>query len=119
MSDHIKFASAYPLARHTHAEAETAKEGGEPLRKMSVELVIHLDRDGYFKPSFSVGFSSGSFMSSSAHIDIDGLDAVIEQFEELRTMAKEYKTGRLESLVKEKEALESEIEKQAEALEEE
>ena len=114
MSDSIKFQSAYPTARHTQAEAD-----GNDVPKLSVEVTTHLDREGYFKPSFSIDVSKGSYMSQKSYFNIDALDVIIDLLLTAKKDCEDYKSERMVALLKEKEALEGEIEKQVEALEEE
>ena len=115
MSDSIKFQSAYPTARHTQAEADA--DTGPP--KLSVEVTTHLDREGYFKPSVSIDISKGVYLSQKAFFNIDALDVLIGLLQAAKDECADYKKKRMESLLLEKEELEGEIEKQAEALEEE
>ena len=111
MSDSIKFHSAYPTARHTQAEADEEK-----LPQLSVEVTTHLDREGYFKPSFSIDVSKGSYMSQKSYFNIDALDVLIDLLLTAKKECEDYKEERMAALLKEKETLEGEIEKQAEAL---
>jgi len=115
MADYIKFHSAYPTARHTPAEAD--EDTGPP--KVSVEVTTHLDREGYFKPSFSIEVSKGSYISQKSHFNIDALDVIIGLLQAAKKECVDYKEDRMAALLKEKETLEGEIEKQAEALVEE
>ena len=117
MADHIKFHSAYPTVRHTEAEAD--EDAGTSPPKISVEVTTHLDRDGYFKPSFSIEVSKGSYMSQKSYFDIDALDVIIDLLLTAKSECEDYKSERMAALIKEKEILEGEIEKQAEALEKE
>ena len=114
MADYINSNSICVTARHTHHEAEEKEEADLPLVSLGVTTFLSPDR--YFKPSFSVEMGTGSFTSQTTHFDIDVLDSVIELFQRAKKEAEEYREQRMESLVKEKEALESEIKKQAEAL---
>jgi len=114
MADSIKFQSAYPTARHTQAEADK-----EEVPKLSVEVTTHLDREGYFKPSVSIDISKGVYLSQKAYFNIDALDVLIGLLQAAKDECADYKEKRMEALLLEKEELEGEIEKQAEALEEE
>ena len=112
MSDSIKFQSAYPTARHTQAEADK-----EDVPKLSVEVTTHLDRDGYFKPSVSIDISKGVYLSQKSFFNIDALDVLIGLLQAAKADCVDYKEKRMEALLLEKEELEGEIDKQAEALE--
>ena len=112
MADYIKFHSVYPTARHTQTE-----DGELPI--LNVEVTTNLDRTGYFKPSFSIDVSKGSYMSQKSYFNIDALDVLIGLLQKAKKECADYKEKRMESLLKEKETLEGEIEKQVEALKEE
>ena len=114
MTDYINSNSIYVKARHTHHEAE--EKPVSDLPDLSVGVTTFLSNDRYFKPSFSVEIGTGTFTSQTTHVDIDDLDKVIELFRRAKKEAGEYREERMKTLVKEKEALEGEIEKQAEAL---
>lgn len=114
MTDYINSNSIYIKARHTHHEAE--EKPVSDLANLQIGVTTFLSADRYFKPSFSVEIGSETFLSLTAHLDIDGLDKVIELFQKAKKEAGEYREERMKTLVKEKEALEGEIEKQAEAL---
>ena len=114
MTDYINSNSIYVKARHTHHEAE--EKPVVDLPDLNVGVTTFLSNDRYFKPSFSVEFGTGNFVTQTTHINIDDLDKVIELFQRAKKEAGEYREERMKSLVKEKEALEGEIEKQVEAL---
>ena len=112
MADYIKFHSVYPTARHTQTE-----DGELPI--LNVEVTTNLDRTGYFKPSVTLDISKGSYMSQKAYFNIDALDVLIGLLQAAKADCVDYKEKRMEALLLEKEELEGEIDKQAEALDDE